>query len=364
MKKFITCVFGCVPFAKLFCGSKKICCLKPFGSHYNAYFALMKSSLHRLDIEPFSISYSYFADFIWYHFIEKSYTKSRVLARIKQHAAVGKKIIWNLHNKIPHDAKDVAKAKDFMREMAKISNKIVIHCSETTGVVRELCGDNPTMLEKIVLVPHPNYIGIYGAEKADNILQNNKLSLCFFGAVKKYKNLELLINAVNELNFNDVELKIVGRCRSASYARQLKNLIGGNSNIITDFRFVKDNEIPQITANSHLFVLPYNLNSSLNSGATLLAFSYGRSVLSSLTGTLADIERKDIFFAYSYTNESEHKEKLKEQIIAIREKYNGKYNELLKLGEDCKQYMVDNNSIEHVTRQLSEVFNIKFSIND
>jgi hypothetical protein len=133
-------------------------------------------------------------------------------------------------------------------------------------------------------------------------------------------------------------------------------LIGDNPHIKTDFRFINDSEIPEISANCHLFVFPYNLESSLNSGATILAFSYSRSVLSSLTGTLDDIEDKSLFFSYSYKNKDEHKEVLKQQIIAIREKYKGNYNELLTLGEKCREYMSKNNSLEQVSERLALVF--------
>jgi glycosyltransferase involved in cell wall biosynthesis len=316
----------------------------------------MKTALHGINIVPFSLRYACFADFIWYHWIEKYYRRPYVLPRIKKQVLKGKKIIWNFHNKIPHGAKDVIKAREFMKTMAFIAHKIVIHCKETTDIIKEICGDVPEITDKIVFVPHPNYIDIYGAEEKHNVLQNHKLSLCFFGAVKKYKNIELLISAINELNFEDIEIKIIGRCRSKNYARKLKNLIGENNNIKTDFRFVNDKEIPHIIANSHLFVLPYDLNSSLNSGATILAFSYGRSVLSSLTGTLNDIKQKELFFTYSYNDPSEHKDKLKEQITVIRETYKNNYNELLKLGGKCKEYVKDNNSIEQVSKQLTNIF--------
>jgi len=336
--------------------NETLCAIKPFNSRYNAYIGLMKQAFRSIDIEPVPLKHAKFADFICYNWIEKRYENPAILQKIKKYAADGKKIIWNLHNKIPHKTKDVSKAKEFMKTMAEISHKIVIHSSETTKVIKEICGDNQAILNKIVYVPHPNYTGIYGNEKNVNSLRNSTLSLCFFGAVKEYKNIELLISAINELNFEDVELKIIGRCRSKRYARNLKNLIAGNGRIKTDFRFVKDMEIPKITANCHLFVLPYNLDSSLNSGATILAFSYGRTALSSETGTLADIKDKELFFTYSYSGQSEHKEKLKEQITVIHDKYRGNYNELLKLGEKCKKYVSENNSLAQTAKQLTKVF--------
>ena len=125
------------------------------------------------------------------------------------------------------------------------------------------------------------------------------------------------------------------------------------------FKFVRDSDVPEILAACHLLVLPYNLDSSLNSGATILAFSYGRTVLSPNTGTLSDIEDKSLFFAYSYDNQAQHKEELKKQIVAIREKYKGNYNELLTLGEKCKEYVAENYSIAQVTKQLDQVFETK-----
>ena len=105
--------------------------------------------------------------------------------------------------------------------------------------------------------------------------------------------------------------------------------------------------------------MPYNLDFSLNSGATILAFSYGRTVLSPATGTLSDIEDKSLFFSYTYNNQEQHKEELKKQIAAIREKYKGNYNELLKLGEKCKEYMAEHNSPAQVAKQLEQVFDVR-----
>ena len=328
--------------------NKLTCCVTPSGKE-NRYMDLMRTALRTINIESVSKEKLDTADYIWHHWIEKLH----YLTMINYFTATKKKIIWNVHNKLPHDTKNTQKPKQFMKAMAEAAYKIVIHCTETTEIIRELCNENPDILNKIVYVPHPNYIGVYGVEKTENNLNNNKLSLCFFGKVKAYKNIELLIEAINELNFDDVELKIVGRCWEAPY---FYHLIGDNKNITTDFRFIDDEDIPDISANTHLFVFPYDLASSLNSGATILAFSYGRSVLSSLTGTLADMKDKSIFFSYSYQSQDEHKEALKQQITAIREKYKGNYNELLSLGEKCREYMRENNSIEEIASRLVFVF--------
>ncbi|WP_352423774.1 glycosyltransferase family 4 protein [Proteiniphilum sp.] len=331
--------------------NKLTCSIAPSGKE-NKYMDLMRTAVRMLDIEPLPGKKRGSADYIWHHWIEKFDS----LSVIKLLAATKKKIIWNVHNKIPHDIRNTQKAKKIMISMASIAHKIVIHCQESVEIIKDLCPNNPDILSKIVYVPHPNYIGIYGSEKSENHLRNDKLSLCFFGKIKAYKNIELLISAINELDFDDVELKIIGRCWDTKY---FQDLIGENKHIKTNFRFIADEEIPEISANCHLFVFPYNLESSLNSGATLLAFSYGRSVISSLTGTLADIQDKSMFFSYTYNNPVEHKEALKQQIISIRDKYKGCYNDLLLLGGKCREYVAKNNSLEQVSKQLTLVFDSK-----
>lgn len=331
--------------------NKLSCSIAPSGKE-NKYMDLMRAAVCMLNIEPLPGEKRGSADYIWHHWIEKFNS----LSVIKLLASTKKKIIWNVHNKIPHDIGNTTKAKKIMILMASVAYKIVIHCQESVKIIENLCPNNPDILNKIVYIPHPNYIGIYGAEKSENNLRNDKLSLCFFGKIKAYKNIELLISAMNELNFDDVELKIIGRCWDVKY---FQDLIGNNKHIKTDFRFIADEEIPDISANCHLFVFPYNLESSLNSGATLLAFSYGRSVLSSLTGTLSDIQDKSMFFSYTYNNSDEHKDALKQEIISIRDKYKGRYNDLLFLGRRCREYVALNNSLEQVSKQLTFVFDSK-----
>jgi glycosyltransferase involved in cell wall biosynthesis len=335
------------------------CAISRYSGGKNQYTQLMKNALTAIDIKPRPISLRIRANFVWLHWFESKAGKKSALRFLEKCNNKGVRIIWNVHNKIPHKTTDQNRAKSFMKHLAEVSSKIVIHSKITTPLIEDLCKNDESVLKKIVYVPHPNYIGVYGTQKNDYCLDNNKLKLCFFGAVKKYKNVELLISAVTELGFEDVELNIYGRCRPRNYAQSLRALAGENNNIKMYFKFIQDKDVPEILAACHLLVLPYNLDSSLNSGATILAFSYGRTVLSPATGTLSDIEDKSLFFAYSYNNQDERKEELKKQIITIHEKYKGNYNELLKLGEKCRAYVAENSSLEQVAKQLEEVFDIK-----
>ena len=335
------------------------CAISCYSDKKNQYTQLMKNALTAINIEPRPLRFRTRADFVWLHWFEKKAKKKNALRFLERCKNKGVRIIWNVHNKIPHGATDLDRVQSFMKLLAEVSYKIVIHSKTTIPILEKLCGNDASVLEKIVYVPHPHYIGVYGHQEQDRSIDNDKLKLCFFGAVKKYKNVELLISAVTKLGFEDIELSIYGRCRPRKYVQSLRSLAGDNHNIKMRLKFIHDRHIPKILASCHLLVLPYNLDSSLNSGATILAFSYGRTVLSPTTGTLSDIEDKSLFFAYTYHHQEQHKEELKKQIVAIREKYKGNYNELLKLGEKCREYVTENNSPEQVAKQLEQVFDVR-----
>ena len=319
----------------------------------------MKRNLIKMEIKPVPLHYFTSADFVWLHWYENIKHKflfPLIIRFIEKSINKGQKIIWNVHNKKPHINRNQVESIYLMKLLAKVSHKIVIHSHISTEIVKELCDSDETVLNKIIYVPHPHYIDIYG-EQAKNIsLDNNTLKLCFLGAVKNYKNVDLLISAVRELNTKAIHLSIYGESSSKKYAEYLSDLIGSNKNIKLNLRFISDKQIPEILTNHHLIVLPYNLDSTLNSGSNILAFSYGRTVLSPVTGTLSDIENDSMYFSYHYSDQLSHKEEIKRQILEIFDKYKGNYNDLLKMGESCKQYVAENHSSEQVITQLNKVF--------
>jgi len=337
-----------------------ICCvIYPFESSFNKYTDLMKSILETINIKPIPIDNYEYASFIWLHWFESIANENDFRQKIdflKKCREKDKKIIWNVHNKKPHEIQNAENVESMMKLLAQLSYKIVIHSHITIDVIKDICENDKNILSKIIFVPIPHYAGAHGNLLTTNSLQNNKLKILFFGQIRPYKNIELLIKVFNDLNFDDMELSICGICMNKEYEQNLLNSIGCNNGIKLDFRFIADNEIPKLLANNHILALPYSTESSLNSSAIILAFSYARTVISPNIGTIDEISDKSLFFSYDYKSEQEHEQKFKEQIIAIREKYHGKYNELLNLGEKCREYILENNSYSKTAEQLKQVF--------
>jgi glycosyltransferase involved in cell wall biosynthesis len=328
----------------------------PFESNYNQYINLMKHAYEKLglNVVPFvgwhSREYS-FVTLNWYEAVDDvSLFIRRIVILIKM-SVERKKIIWTIHNKKPHDIKRTFFFKLLTKMLILTSYRIIIHSKSTWGLTYFFKGNNKA-IEKTIFVPHPNYIGIYGDVVADTV-KGNKLQLLFMGAVRPYKNIELLIETVKELRLPNLQLSIFGETVDDDYKQSLQRLIGRDDSITTDFEFIDNDRIPMLMASCHLLVLPYNLKSSLNSGTIVLAFSYKRTVLSPAIGTLADIPDKNIFFGYDYSTHEEHREQLKKEILHIYHMYRCNYDEILDVGEKCYEYVKKYNGMENTINALS-----------
>ncbi len=173
----------------------------------------------------------------------------------------------------------------------------MILCDESKSVLKTLCKFPKLYENKIYKIPHPNYIGVYPepyvrtTKTSDDIL-----NILYVGQVNKYKNIDLLINAVNSLNNNRIHLHIAGNCKDKVYKDYLTNT-SENKNISFDFRFIPDNELVQIISKNDIVAIPYSLESSLNSGTIFLAFSYKKTVIAPMIGTLKEFSDRSFFYA-------------------------------------------------------------------
>jgi len=264
---------------------------------------------------------------------------------------LNKRIIWTLHNKKPHRS-EINKvsinilSKLIMKILFLITNKIIIH-SETTILKYNL--------SKFIYVPHPNLINFYGNPEIKNTLTNEKMKLLFLGTILPYKNLDILIKAINDLNYQNLELQIAGKI-SDNYLNYINNLIGNNNTIKTNFNYIPNDDIPKLIANCHLLIVPFDLESCYNASTTILSFSYKRSVICTEIGTVLNIKNTSLYFGYTYQERIQHKQKLKECISHVYNNYSGNYNILLQYGEQCYNFIKDNNNIEKTIQSLRNIF--------
>ena len=278
------------------------------------------------------------------------FRKTVALAVIK---ASGKKLVWTMHNRLSHEKGSGKLSNILVRLLLKNSDAVVIHCAATEAFLRQ---SYPKFSGKILLIPHPHFIGTYGPKHDLPQKPEEPLKLLFLGAVKPYKNLELMIRITREFG-ESVRLTIAGKAASASYADQLRRLDSGEKQLDLQLGFVEDYQIPILIGDSDLLILPYDMRSSLNSGTVLLAFSYGRTVICPRIGTIDELDKGILgVFTYSYSSESEHESKLREAIKEAIELKKQNPQALLQMGMTMMEHVRKHNDPAHASEKLTKLY--------
>lgn len=271
----------------------------------------------------------------------------------------GKKIIWTMHNKMPHSSLNRRYKVKLMRKIARRSSAVVIHCGDSIIPLRALYKNiNP---DKVYLINHPSYIGNYTPSGADlrarlNIPADSTV-LMFIGAARRYKNIEALIIAFKRANVSGMTLFIAGETNDKSFAESLKKLAEGSPDIVFDDRFIPDGEIADYYAAADIAVLPYNIETSLNSGAAYMSFSLKKTVICPEIGTINQLKDKSFVYSYSYKTDEEHISALTDAIKRVAEDVKRDLDALKKLGQRAYNYV----SVEHSDEKITEDYRKLYS---
>ena len=274
----------------------------------------------------------------------------RILRIVYAHA-IGKKVVYVMHNRQSHDKRMVSRLlQKFLVNNADI---IQIHSKATEKYVEE------KNKNKLFYIPHPNYIGCYPSRtnlytRQGLGLRDDRPILLFVGAIKPYKNIELLINVAKQ--YPTIQFLIAGKPSNNQYKDKLLDSVNGIENINMVFKFIPDDELTSLLKISDAIVLPYDISSSLNSGTVYLAFSNKKTVIAPLIATLEDISEYEFFFGYNYSTQDEHEEKLEEVLRKLISEYDNDKHLLNQMGEEAYQYVKKRHSKEKIMNSYTEMF--------
>lgn len=272
----------------------------------------------------------------------------------------GKKIVWTMHNRIPHDQKNIILKKNMMRLIIWLSDVIIIHSKVSEAI---LISEYNVDKRKIRHIPHPDYIDSYQPFKASAIGQksDNILYLLFLGAVKPYKNIELLIDVVKQYS-NDVVLTIAGNASNGSYRDYIKEYAKASQNIKLHLQFIPDDMLTTYIEDCDLLALPYDIKSSLNSGTVILAFSNARTVICPNIGTVCDVSDKSMVLSYDYLDKEEHFDMISKKLneaIEMKKKNKAIFKEL---GNTVLNEVSYYNKKEKVINDFIQEYNLMLKI--
>lgn len=210
----------------------------------------------------------------WLPFFAPAY--GRILRKIKQ----GRKVIL-AHNIMPHE--EWFASRSLLRYVFSKADEIVVL---SKSCLLELKRNLPSrIVRKAILGFHP----IYDTHSGDNTKTNALPRILFFGMIKEYKGLDVLLDAmpIIRVAIPDIRLVIAGTVYKdqAVYEEKIKDLDIG-ANVETHFRYISDKEVANFFRQSDLCVLPYK--SATQSGVISTSYSYDTPVIASDIGGISE----------------------------------------------------------------------------
>jgi glycosyltransferase involved in cell wall biosynthesis len=131
---------------------------------------------------------------------------------------------------------------------------------------------------KIAISPHPIF-DQYPAAK-DMFPKRASIELLFFGIIREYKGLDILIDALNMLEYSDFKLTVVGECwGDINEYKQQADKLGLIDKIEFIAKYVTDQEAAEYFQRADVVILPYR--SMTGTGVIPLAYHYGKPVITS-----------------------------------------------------------------------------------
>ena len=217
----------------------------------------------------------------WMSFLSPAYgTVARLLNKRT-------KIISLVHNAISHERTLIE--KPLARYFLSSCDAYVVMSEPVRQDLLSLQKD-----AKILLQPHPIYDQY--KEKSDKNearkqlnISSDKKTLLFFGFIRDYKGLDLLIEAVSHLSDN-YQLIIAGECygKFDKYADQI-NRSSFKDNIIVFEQYINDEMVSTLFSATDVLVLPYR--SATQSGVVAMSYQLETPIIATDVGALGDTIR-------------------------------------------------------------------------
>ncbi|NIM06086.1 MAG: glycosyltransferase [Armatimonadetes bacterium] len=197
------------------------------------------------------------------------------------------KVVFICHNVVEHESSSLKKMAT--RAVLSKADLLITHSREESARAKRLLGEGV----KIVTAFHPTYAQVsgkrYDKEEAKARLELSGDVLLFFGFVREYKGLRVLLEAMPEvLKQKEVTLLVVGEFwkDKSRYMEQISRHGMGAQVKIFD-AYVPNEEVGLYFAAADLVVQPYL--SASGSGVCQIAYGFDRPVIATNVGSLPEV---------------------------------------------------------------------------
>jgi glycosyltransferase involved in cell wall biosynthesis len=194
--------------------------------------------------------------------------------RLRRH---GIRTSFLCHNLSDHDSKGLKSA--ISRWLLSSADSYIVHASEQSGALLRLHPAKPVLQRPLPIFDHfpaPSKV----------LPKRGRLEVLFFGFIRPYKGLDVLLDAMELLGDSGVYLTIAGEMWGQDERISSASGIKG-ANIETCLEYVDSGVAAAYFARADIVVLPYL--TATGSGVVALAYHYRKPVLASKVGGLEDV---------------------------------------------------------------------------
>lgn len=200
----------------------------------------------------------------------------------------GIKVVAIVDNVIPHEKRpgDTQLTRFFMKR-----------CDAFIGMSQSVINDLQqfTNSKNVKLIPHPIY-NVFGepAEQEEALrslqLDQNRQRILFFGLIRAYKGLDILLKALPEILKQEPELDLIVAGEFYDEEEKYRNLVQElqlENHVFFHNYFIPDEQVKYYFAASDCVVQPYK--SATQSGITQIAYNFNTPMIVSNVGGLPEI---------------------------------------------------------------------------
>ncbi len=233
----------------------------------------------------------------------------------------GGRLVWTLHNVLPHEHAHRWAEVELSQFLADRADLVHVLSEQTAALVAPSYHLDPA---KVVVIEHASYLGCYPDSmpreqaRARLGLRADQVALVALGGIRPYKNLDTLVDVVDDLGTRDpaLQLLVAGRVTPSPAAELLRERCERDPRVTASFEHVPDEEIQVWMKAADLAVLPYR--DILNSGAFLLAETFGLPVVAPRAGALCGSEHRAHVRLFAPGDRASLAEAITQVVAAVR----------------------------------------------
>ena len=217
------------------------------------------------------------------------------IRKINKFQRIGGKVIWTIHNHLPHEKKYSEQDLRLRHFLCQTANRIHLHCATHIDELDYL----PLIKDNIRIHRHGNYIGYYGNFCIEDRLQGierGEVKVLFLGMLRGYKGIDSLISNIRKIRETGADVTIAGNPESPEVKKIVEKFCSENG-VRHILRRLSEKEVHELCVEHNVGILSYDR--ILTYGTLKLYLSYGMAVIAP---SLRTIEAEDRYNSFIYIN--------------------------------------------------------------